>query len=502
MLPAFLSGCAALPPLDGRTQSRYIDVQSAPRLAAALNLPQQGKAEGGSETSDVYLLNDAYEAFVARAALIESADVSLDLQYYIWHNDISGRMLFNLLHRAAERGVRVRLLLDDNNTNGLDNVLLALDSHPNIEIRLFNPFVSRKWRALGYLTDFPRLNRRMHNKSLTADNKATIVGGRNIGDEYFQVGEDTVFADLDILATGRVVTEVSEDFDRYWASNSAYNATDVIKKGSIAKGYEELEYTDDDRANVLARYRSEIETSDLFKSIQAGSIKWFKVRTRLISDDPAKGLARDRSKQLIGDRLFDALQKPEESMYLVSPYFVPTKDGVKILSKIAEEGVDITVLTNSLQATDVAAVHSGYVKYRRPLLKAGINLYELQPSHAVPATKDRGLTGSSATSLHAKTFIVDQKRVFIGSFNLDPRSARFNTEMGVVIESPEVAGLMHRSLVETTPKYAYKVTMDKFHKLHWYNPDDGKIYGKEPQAGFWKRFTARILSFLPIEPLL
>ncbi|WP_165008167.1 phospholipase D family protein [Neisseria yangbaofengii] len=502
MLSAFLAGCAALPPLDRRTESQYIEVDSAPRLEAILKPSQQGEIDDDPETSGIYLLNDAHEAFVARAALIESADVSLDLQYYIWHNDISGRLLFNLLHRAAERGVRVRLLLDDNNTNGLDNVLLALDSHPNIEIRLFNPFVSRKWRALGYLTDFPRLNRRMHNKSLTADNRATILGGRNIGDEYFQVGKDTVFADLDILATGPVVTDVSKDFDRYWASNSSYNATSVIKKGSIEKGYEELEYDRSDRNEVLTRYRKEVEDSGLFKSMQENNIEWFNVHTRLISDDPAKGLNRDRSKQPISQRLFEALQKPQESMYLVSPYFVPTKSGTEALSQMAKEGIDVNVLTNSLQATDVAAVHSGYVKYRKPLLKAGVHLYELQPNHAVPKTKDRGLTGSSATSLHAKTFIVDAKRVFIGSFNLDPRSARLNTEMGVVIESPEVAGMMQRSLVETTPKYAYKVTMNKFHKLHWYNPEDGKTYGKEPEAGFWKRVTARILSFLPIESLL
>lgn len=502
MLPAFLLGCAALPPLSERSESHYIDVADTPRLDAILKPSQQGVVQSDADHSGIYLLNDAHEAFIARAALIESADHTLDIQYYIWHNDYSGRMLFNLLHRAAERGVRVRLLLDDNNTNGLDNVLLALDSLPNIEIRLFNPFLSRKWRALGYLTDFPRLNRRMHNKSLTADNRATIIGGRNIGDEYFQVGEDTVFADLDILATGKVVSDVSKDFDRYWASNSAYPAGKIIKKSSVEKGFEELSYTDEDRSRVLERYSKELENAGLFKSLKANNIEWFNVKTHLISDDPAKGLDRDRSKQPITERLFAALQKPKKNMYLVSPYFVPTKSGMEALGGLAKEGVEVTVLTNSLQATDVAAVHSGYAKYRKPLLKAGVNLYELQPNHAVPKTKDRGLTGSSATSLHAKTFIVDAKRVFIGSFNLDPRSARLNTEMGVVIESPQVAGMMQRTLVNTTPDYAYKVTLDRHNKLHWQHPDDKKIYSKEPEAGFWKRVTAKILSYLPIEGLL
>lgn len=197
-----------MPSLDERTQSSYLDIPATPRLDSALGIPSTSSK---TDVSHIYLLNDAHEAFVARAALIESADHTLDLQYYIWHNDISGKLLFNLIHRAAERGVRVRLLLDDNNTNGMDDLLLALDNHPNIEVRLFNPFIFRKWRALGYVADFPRLNRRMHNKSFTADNRATILGGRNIGDEYFKVNDDTIFADLDILATGRVVTEVSQD---------------------------------------------------------------------------------------------------------------------------------------------------------------------------------------------------------------------------------------------------------------------------------------------------
>ncbi|MCF7528867.1 phospholipase D family protein [Neisseria lisongii] len=495
-----LTACASLPSLEGRSESSYLKIDSAPRLDGVLNAYRQNSQNSGK--SGIYLLNDAHEAFLARAALIESADYTLDLQYYIWHNDYSGKMLFNLLHRAAERGVRVRLLLDDNNTNGLDNVLLALDNHPNIEIRLFNPFTNRKWRALGYLTDFPRLNRRMHNKSLTADNRATIVGGRNIGDEYFKVHQDTVFADLDILAVGRVVGEVSEDFDRYWASGSSYPAADIIKKGNIEQGIQELEYSVQEKKDILERYRQELQASDLFRSLQNNSIKWFDAQTELISDDPAKGLNRSRHQEPLGERLFAALQKPEKSLYLVSPYFVPTRSGVETLSELAKEGVAVTVLTNSLQATDVAAVHSGYAKYRKPLLQSGIELYELKPNHAVPKTKDRGLTGNSATSLHAKTFIVDQKRVFIGSFNLDPRSERLNTEMGVVIESPKIAGIMYRTLANTTPDYAYKVTLDQNRRLHWQHPDDKKHYTTEPEAGFWKRVTAKILSYLPIEGLL
>ena len=502
ILPLLIGGCQILPTLDNRSVSHYMDVASAPRLEAALTPAAPGKADQTPDTSGIYLLGDAHDAFVARATLIESADHALDLQYYIWHNDVSGNLLFNMLYRAADRGVRVRLLLDDNNTNGLDNILAALNSHPNIEIRLFNPFITRKWRALGYLTDFPRLNRRMHNKSFTADNKATIIGGRNIGDEYFNVGGDTIFADLDILATGNVVTKVSEDFDRYWASDSSYPLERIIKRPNIAKGFQQLDRIDPEKTNILNRYHADLAQSDLLQAIQNNRVPLIQAQTELLSDPPAKGLNRNRDKPVITEKLAEALQTPKREVYLVSPYFVPTKGGSEALSNLVRDGVDVTVLTNSLQATDVAAVHSGYARYRKPLLKAGINLYELKPNNAVPKSKDRGLTGSSSTSLHAKTFIVDQERVFIGSLNLDPRSARLNTEMGVLIESPEIATDMQRTLVNTTPEYAYKVTLNQKNKLQWHDPETQETLKKEPEAGFWKRFTVRLLSILPIEGLL
>lgn len=500
LLCLFLCSCAAwLPPLEERTESRHFDTAVPVLLDKVLHIRH---FPSDSRLSDIYLLDDPHEAFAARAALIESAEHSLDLQYYIWRNDISGRLLFNLMYLAAERGVRVRLLLDDNNTRGLDDLLLALDSHPNIEVRLFNPFVFRKWRALGYLTDFPRLNRRMHNKSFTADNRATILGGRNIGDEYFKAGGDTAFADLDILATGAVVGEVSRDFDHYWASRSAHNATRIIRHGDPRRGLRTLGYDDETSRQALLRYRETVEQSSLYRKIQAGRIDWQSVQTRLISDDPAKGLDRDRRKPPIADRLQDALKQPEKSVYLVSPYFVPTKAGTQALAKLVQNGIDVTVLTNSLQATDVAAVHSGYAKYRKPLLQSGIKLYELRPGHAVLPAKDKGLTGSPVTGLHAKTFIVDGRRIFIGSFNLDPRSARLNTEMGVVIESPKIAEQMERTLADTTPAYAYRVTLDKHKRLQWYDPATRKTYPNEPEAKLWKRIAAKILSMLPIEGLL
>ena len=500
VLTLLLSACQILPDLSRRSVSTHLDLPASPQLQNAL-LPAESAPASG-KLSDIYLLDDPHNAFVARAALIQSAQKTLDIQYYIWKNDISGKLMIQMLRQAAQRGVRVRLLLDDNNTPGLDNLLALLNQEPNIEVRLFNPFANRNFRALGYLTDFPRLNRRMHNKTLTADNQATILGGRNIGDEYFNVTTDTGFADLDILAVGPLVGEVSTDFDRYWASGSSYPFEWIVLQADAAKGLQELEQGQSDNQAVLASYRRELQNSDLFSDIRANRIPWIRAPAHLISDDPAKGLARDKNKPDIISLMNEALQSPQHEVYIVSPYFVPTEQGLRALSLLSQRGVRITVLTNSLQATDVAAVHSGYARYRRDLLKSGIKLYELKATQAVPKVKDRGLTGSSATSLHAKTFVVDRERVFIGSLNLDPRSARLNTEMGVVIESVPLATAMQTSLEETVPQYAYAVTLDQQQRLQWQDPESGSLSRKEPQAGFWKRVAAKLLSFLPIEGLL
>lgn len=497
-----LSACAGLPDLADRSVSGYIDTDSAPRLEAAL--PSERPSEKQAGQSGVYLLADPRDAFVARAMLIEHADRSLDIAYYIWHDDVSGKMLFQMLQRAAQRGVRVRLLLDDNNTRGMDDVLAALDAEDNIEIRLFNPFPHRKVRALGYLTDFPRLNRRMHNKSLTADNQYTIVGGRNIGDEYFNVTTDIGFADLDVLAKGEVAEDVSRDFDRYWASGSSYPFFSIAPRADAEKGRLKLHRSRRNDAEIRASYLDELAASPLAAAISEGNVPWQYADARLISDDPAKGLARDKELPAIADSLLEALGKPEKDVFIVSPYFVPSKWGMAALRDLTANNVKVTVLTNSLRATDVAAVHSGYARYRKDLLNAGVELYEVKPDFAPPKIRDKGLTGSSATSLHAKTFVVDGKRVFIGSLNFDPRSARLNTEMGMVIDHAGIAGDMRQELEKITPQYAYKVVMDKQRKrLRWQDPDRPDVLLKnEPDAGIWKRIISNIFSILPIEKLL
>lgn len=496
-----------LPSLDKREHSFYLPTHANTRLAYAFNSIQQQndslqQIESLPTLSNIpdiqqgqlYLLDEPQEALAARAALIDQADQSLDIQYYIWRFDNSGKMLFQKLWQAAERGVRIRLLLDDNNTRKMDEVLKNLDQHHLIQIRLFNPFVNRSFRLLAYLTDFPRLNRRMHNKSLIADNFASIIGGRNIGDEYFNSHRDTSFADLDVLVKGEIVQDISADFDRYWNSDSSYPFAELVSDSHSSELPEE---------NFLYSevYSQEVYESDIYQHIAKGSLPFIASPMKLISDHPAKALNRHNETDMMSS-LNQALEIPQKSLYLVSPYFVPTQTGMKILERLRQKEIDITVFTNSLRATDVAAVHSGYARYRKPLLNQNIKLYEFKSSQAVPKSKDKGLTGSSATSLHAKTFIVDRERLFIGSLNLDPRSAKLNTEMGLLVYSPQLAAQIEDNLNQHTMQTAYQVSLDENNKLQWTDPETGEVSRNEPEAGFWKRWLSRFLSVLPIERLL
>lgn len=499
-----LVACGSLPSLKDRSVSSALSVPEARSTKmgqALLKLEASHPKQSG-----IHSLYDPHEAFAVRALLAASAERTLDIQYYIWHDDLTGTLMFDALRNAADRGVRVRLLLDDNGTSGLDPVLAALDAHPNIEVRLFNPFVPRSPHWVSYITDFSRSNRRMHNKSLTADNMATIIGGRNIGDEYFGATHDVLFSDLDILAVGPVVRDVSEDFDKYWRSDSSYPVDRLLHKaddkslsnlGALADKYRE--------SPQAASYIKALKDSDLIKHLYSGDIDLDWARTKMVSDDPAKGLGQAPPDQLLSYELKRIIGEPKVSADLVSAYFVPTKVGVDDFVRMAKHGVKVRILTNSLEATDVAAVHAGYAKRRKPLLEAGIQLYELRslPSDG-PRYKASGLFGSSGSSLHAKTFSIDDSRVFIGSFNFDPRSAKLNTELGFIIDSPVLAKKISETFLEKVPMTAYEVRLSDKGKLYWLEHKDGRIlrYDSEPGASLWRRAIVEILSHLPVEWML
>jgi len=402
--------------------------------------------------------------------------------------------MFKAVLDAADRGVRVRLLIDDNNNAGLDETLAALRAHPNIEVRVFNPFMIRHPHWIGYLLDFVRLNHRMHNKSFTADRQITIVGGRNIGDEYFDAPNATiVFADLDVMAIGPVAADVADDFDRYWLSKASCPIEKLVAPASPAEAAH--------LSSTLAAVERTPSAAAYLESIRdfIPTISDEPVPVTMISDDPRKVRGRVARKTLVIEKIKAIFGDPEESIDLVSPYFVPGPRGVEAFRRWRKRGVQVRVLTNALEATDVAVVHSGYAKYRRALLEAGVKLYELRRQSRIPQRK-MGVMGSSSSSLHAKTFAVDGRRTFVGSFNFDPRSARLNTEMGFVIEDPRMAQQIGSTFDTTIPENAYEVHLSDRGTLYWTNENDR--YDREPGATLSRRLAISIASRLPIEWLL
>jgi cardiolipin synthase C len=496
-----IGGCSTLPSLENRRTSTALFDTGDTKLGRAIS-PMVDAHPG---VSGIYPLPDARDAFAARALLAQGAERTLDVQYYIWRNDMSGTLLFEALRSAADRGVRVRLLLDDNDTSGLDTLLASLASHSNIEVRLFNPFVIREPRWIGYVTDFSRLNRRKHNKSFTADNQATIIGGRNVGDEYFGATEGVVFVDLDVMAVGPVVTEVSKEFDRYWASGSSYpveRLLPAVNPATIAELTSSALRVERDPAAVA--YMNALRNLSFVHEMDQGSLVLDWSATRMISDDPGKGLGLAAPETLLLPKLREIIGESAAEVYMESPYLVPTAAEFDEFVAVAERGVKIKVLTNSLQATDVPIVHAGYVKRRKPLLEAGVTLYELRRLPDTAPRKGAGPLGSSGSSLHAKAFLVDNSRVFIGSFNFDPRSSTLNTEMGFVIDSPALAQKMEVALSRRFLASAYEVRLSDAGKLYWIERREGEWvrHDTEPGTSFWQRLEVWLMSMLPIEWLL
>jgi putative cardiolipin synthase len=498
-----LVACGSLPALEARSVSVALTDTHNTRLGRVLE-PLVAAHPGKSA---IYALQGARDAFAARAHLAQVAERSLDVQYYIWRTDMTGTLLLHALIAAADRGVRVRMLLDDNNTSGLDPVLAALDAHPNIEVRLFNPFVPRSPRWLSYLTDFGRANRRMHNKSFTADNQVTIIGGRNVGDEYFGATSDVLFTDLDVMAAGPVVHAVSEDFDRYWRSLSSYPVSLLLPPGDLSTLTDLApDHQGPTEQQSLAEYTGALRQTPFVRQLMESSLPLEWAATRMVSDDPAKGLGSAAPESLVLDKLRAVVGKPASRLSLVSPYFVPSQVGVAFFSDLARRGVHVEILTNSLEATDVVAVHAGYAKRREALLASGVTLYELR--RLAPGLEQErkrfGMGSSSASSLHAKTFAVDQATAFVGSFNLDPRSANLNTEMGFVIESPTLAQRVHEAFEVRVPEDAYRVSLDGDGQLIWTEQQNGHQvrYDSEPGTTGLQRFWVWLLSLLPIDSLL
>lgn len=508
MAVTWLTGCVGLPKLQERPQIMAIAGAEVANTSIARALaPLLQSHDAG--LSGIYPLAEADDAFAARILMARHAERTLDVQYYIWRADMTGLMLLEALHEAADRGVRVRLLLDDNNTAGIEPFLLAMHAHPNVEVRVFNPFVIRKARWLNFVTEFSRVNRRMHNKSFTVDGAATIIGGRNIGDKYFGAADDILFADLDVLTVGAVVPEVSADFDAYWNSPAAYLLEQVSGKRhngvSLAELAEQAEHIS--RSPAAEEYLESLRETDLLARLLGRDLQFEWAPVRMVSDAPSKVWQKHPENSLLVQQLQEIIGNPQQDVELISPYFVPTAAGVEAFTWLVRSGVEVRVLTNSLAATDVAFVHAGYARRRKALLQAGVELYELshvRPKRVRGSKRKDKILGSSGSSLHAKTFAVDSQYVFVGSFNFDPRSANLNTELGFVIDSPVLAQRIRQAFDEEIPEQAYRLSLNNKQQLRWTVRDGDRlrVYVREPKSSLWRRAGVRFLSWLPIEGLL
>ena len=469
-----------------------------------------------NDASGFRLMTLSTNALLSRVSLADQAEHTIDLQYYIFKNDATGRLIALHLLQAADRGVHVRILLDDLNLVDEVRMFNALDSHPNIEVKLFNPYRSPRpsvlSRAAQFLLEFRRLNRRMHNKSFIVDNNVAVIGGRNIGDEYFDAKVDNNFRDLDVLAIGPVVPAATRSFEAYWGSDVSHAVTEYASKTDPAIDLVALRADLEKNARTFdgSAYK-QAAAEDLPNGASADRPgNWFWGPATLVADQPEKiETGPERTDLRIGPELKALIQNAKSEVLLTSPYFVPSKQDEANFVALAQAGITVKILTNSLASTDELAVHEGYSDHRHALLKGGVQLFELKPAAGVKTTAT-DIGTSSGVSLHAKSFVVDRRYVYIGSLNMDQRSKLLNTEMGVVVDSPLLAKAVAEFFnTATLPANAYHVVLgaaDGSHPsdLHWQASKDGKDidYDSEPDAPIHRRIDVMLLKLLPIDALL
>ena len=521
LILSVLSGCASLPLDYPRTFTTALPPSDATRLWRTIQ-PQLDSHPG---ESGFYLLPSGIDAFVARILLIDAAERTLDLQYYMFHGDVTPKLVVDRMLAAADRGVRIRFLVDDWNIKGKDFVLAMIDAHPNIEVRVFNPIAGSRSsflsRPLHYVFGAERIKKRMHNKAFVVDNTVAIVGGRNIGDEYFQAQHDVNFEDMDIMAVGPIAKEVSAGFDEYWNHELAIPIRAFVSQEPSAEDIQKARRTLGDHREAMKakEYGRSLRESDLLNRLRAGHLPVVWAQGEVLYDRPGRintSSAPDPSKYM-GPRLREIIEGAQSEALIISPYFVPREGGVKLFQRMRERGVTVKILTNSLASNDVPLVHGGYARYRKDLLKLGVDLFELKPEKGQKEEKEAThWGGSSGAALHAKTFILDRKVLFVGTLNLDPRSVWFDTQNGIVVRSETLAEQAARLFEEmTSMRRAFKVRLRRSsteangspsadNGLEWITEENGKEvqYFHEPETGLWRRISLKILSLLAPEKML
>ena len=497
-LIAVLAGCASLPEEVNHT----VEPEEQQLISTLSQLSDFYRPQNAiKETSAVLLQDTGWDALAQRLALIETAEHSIDIQYYIWNSDESGHYLANRLLAAADRGVKVRVMLDDINLNEREDLLVTLDSHPQVEIRVFNPIPSRKGvsKWLNVLGDFSRLNRRMHNKSFTVDGALSIVGGRNIGDEYFDLSEDINFRDRDVLVMGSVVSEIQKSFINYWDSRWSYpvellggEPSDSLMLSEIAtpiyKNYPALPEGN--------------ETSKLFMEQAMSEMIW--VEAHFISDRPVPLDENNTSEPKLTAQFLGKLSAQSEREILLESAYLIFDDGqLAEWQSLTESGVQIKALTNSMASNDLATNHSGYAARRQDMLEHGIQLFELKPEAQVceESTKDSSKCAPVMPyGLHAKSAVFDNKTAAIGSFNFNLRSTYLNTESLLIIENSSVATDLAEDIEQAmNEENSWRLGLNDG-EVHWYS--GSQSWDSEPDTGKWERIKSSLLQLLPIEKYL
>ncbi len=492
-----ITGCASVPLDVPKTPSYAID-PSSPLLKAPT---PDGWLGGRTDINGFYPLINGFDAFGARLALMDSARATIDAQYFLMKPDNAGLVFAGKLMQAADRGVKVRLLLDDVFTTVDDVDLAMLDQHPNIELRIFNPISRSGFYWLNYLGRFSLANRRMHNKSFTVDNQISIVGGRNIAVEYFQLESKSNFIDFDMLSAGPVVTEVSRQFDRYWNHELAIPMAVLFDDVNKHKADEARELITEEMAEAGETIYGDAINTELMQQFYAKSLPPYIAEGRLITDDPDKLLVKvSREQQAVARDMGEALAAAKKEVIIFTPYLIPGKGGVKAIEELIARGVKIVVVTNSLATNNHAPVYSAYSRYRKDLLLAGVELWEARADAArAEPESEEDAGGDGILTLHTKAILIDGKQIFAGSLNLDPRSIAINTEMGLLIESSVLVEELRERSLRSLPTWAYRVSLDENGDTVWKAEIGGQqvVETHAPQTTLWQRFTALMLRVAP-----
>jgi putative cardiolipin synthase len=506
LLVVVVAGCATVSFDEPKPYSETITDTADTRLGKSVS--RWVDTHGG--LSAFYPLSQGMDALGVRLRLAEVAEKSIDLQYFLMKNDTTGRVMANALLKAADRGVRIRFLLDDIFTSAPDRGLLLIDQHPNIEVRLFNPISRRGFFTLNFLGDFRRANRRMHNKSFTVDNQISIIGGRNLADEYFELKKGLMFVDFDVIALGPIAAKISASFDEFWNHSRAV----PIDQIAANKADEDIQTV---RADIAEEFDGIYDTvykqaldSHLLQDLMADRQPMFLGEARVLSDSPDKLINEISEEQMrLATDLREVLLSAEKEIIFLSPYYVPGDGGVQFLRNLIHRGVRVIILTNSLASNNHVAVHGGYARYRKEVIKAGTELYEAR-ANAVPELRitDKGTSEGSdegtdedpdALTLHTKAFLIDRRYLFVGSLNLDPRSIRINAEIGLLIDSQEMAEDLAADREERLANIAYRVLLNDKGALEWHGRINGEavIETKEPLTSLWLRIKAWFLRIVP-----